>query len=56
MFYLCEYVSLYINTKFWHDQISNMAIGLVAILENQLSPITLELMAGSSPNFYHRYV
>jgi hypothetical protein len=25
--------------------------GLAAILENQLSPITLERMAGSSPNF-----
>jgi hypothetical protein len=30
--------------------------GLVAILENQLNPITVELMAGSFPNFCHRYV
>jgi hypothetical protein len=27
-----------------------------AILENQLSAITPELMAGSTPNFYHRYI
>jgi hypothetical protein len=27
--------------------------GLAAILEKQLSPITLELMPGSSPNYYH---
>jgi hypothetical protein len=26
------------------------------ILENQLSPITTELMARYSPNFYHRYI
>jgi hypothetical protein len=40
--------TLYIFTKFRPDRISNMAI-----LEN---PITLELMTGSSPNFYNRYV
>jgi hypothetical protein len=28
----------------------------VAILENQLSPITTELMARYSPNFYHSYI
>jgi hypothetical protein len=28
----------------------------VAILENQLSAVTPELMPGSSPNFNHRYI
>jgi hypothetical protein len=28
----------------------------VAILEKQLSAVTPELMAGSSPNFDHRYI
>jgi hypothetical protein len=29
---------------------------LAAILENQLRDITPELMAGSTPNFNHRYI
>jgi hypothetical protein len=44
--------TIYISTEFRHDRTSNMA----AILENQQSPITPELMAGLSANFYHRYI
>jgi hypothetical protein len=48
--------SLYIYTKFWPDRISNMVARPAAILEMQQSFISLELMPGSSPNFYHRYI
>jgi hypothetical protein len=53
----------YISTKFRPDWTSNMAAGQPSwktnkcyILENQQSAITPELMAGSSPNFYHMYI
>jgi hypothetical protein len=44
---------IYIFAEFRPDRTSNVA---AAILENQQSAITPELMAGSSPNFYHRYM
>jgi hypothetical protein len=31
-------------------------IGLVAILEKQISAVTPEIMPGSSQNFNHRYI
>jgi hypothetical protein len=44
------------STKFRPDRTSNMAPWqLTAILENKLSAITPDLMAGLSPNFNHRY-
>jgi hypothetical protein len=49
--------TIYIHTKFWHDRTSNMgARQLAAILENKLSAITPDLMAGLSPNFSHKYI
>jgi hypothetical protein len=42
--------TIYISTEFWPDRTSNV------VVEDQLSAITTELMAGSSPNFYHRYI
>jgi hypothetical protein len=44
--------TLYIFTKF-QPGFQIWPWSLVAILENQLSPITLELMTGSSSNFYN---
>jgi hypothetical protein len=47
--------TIYISTKF--STRSDLKYGRqVAILENQQSAITPELMAGSSPKFYHRYI
>jgi hypothetical protein len=46
--------TIYISTEFWPNRTSHGR--QVAILENQQSAITPELMAGSSPNFYHRYI
>jgi hypothetical protein len=51
---LCIYVPLgksNSQTKFR----SSLILGL-ATTENTKSAITTELMAGSSPNFYHRYI
>jgi hypothetical protein len=48
MFYPCVNVylgTLYIYTKFRPDRISNMAVGPGGH-QNQLSPITLELVSG----------
>jgi hypothetical protein len=46
------WISAWSNFKYGRQA----AILLVAILENQQSAITPELMAGSSPNLYHRYI
>jgi hypothetical protein len=50
-------VTIYIHAKFQPDQTSNMAARcLAAILENKLSAISPDLMAGLYPNFNHRYI
>jgi hypothetical protein len=46
--------TIYISTEFRPDR--NKYGRQVVILENQQSAITPELMAGSSPNFYHWYI
>jgi hypothetical protein len=53
---LCEYVSGHPLHFHRISARSEFKYGLAAILENQLRPITLELMTGSSPNFYNMYV
>jgi hypothetical protein len=53
---LCTYVPLgemSIQTKFWSDLILALA---TRETKNAKSAITPELMAGSSPNIYHRYI
>jgi hypothetical protein len=47
--------TIYISTEFWPDWDFKYGC-LAAILENQQSAITPELIAGSSPNFYHGYI
>jgi hypothetical protein len=42
--------TLYIYTKFWPDRIFNMGVRPSWKINYRVSPITLELMAGSSPN------
>jgi hypothetical protein len=54
MFYPC--VNMYLGTLYIYTGFQIWPWCLAAILEKQLSPITLELMPGSSPNFYHRYI
>jgi hypothetical protein len=46
--------TIYLSTKFQPDQTSNMAARWPSWGKKQ-SAITPELMAGSAPNFYHRY-
>jgi hypothetical protein len=48
---------MYLGTIYISNAWSDFKNGhRAAILENQQSTITPELMAGSSPNFYHRYI
>jgi hypothetical protein len=54
---LCTYVPLgksNSQAKFWSSLILGFATR--GPKQKQKVPITPELMAGSSPNFYHRYI
>jgi hypothetical protein len=54
---LCEQVSRHYLQFYRISARSNFKYGRqAAIMENQQSAITPELMAGSSPNFWYRYM